>query len=980
VTSSTDADDFSESLGCLIADAMVDLAARLAGVAGLTCAERGVVADATRASLTEALHGRLGRVLLLELHAAVEDGLLVAADSAGRWHEFIERSSSPAFWEELTTHYPTLMDRVNRLVEQRCASALTFATHFATDREALDEFHGSPLGELVALAIGAGDSHRGGRTVALLTCARGPIVYKPRSVGIDAALSRFIEPLTAQGASLRVPPVVERDGYGWAAFVEHRYAADDGELTRFYRGLGEWLAVMRLLGGSDLHAENLIAHGAHPFVIDCETLFTPHPPVTPSGMGLAHDRAVGMVEGSVLSMGFLPGRGAALAWRGVDSSGMGALPGQQPSVEVPAIVDAGTDRARLGTVMVEPGGAANHPSRAPALAAHWPKVVEGFDQVTAWLRSEDAAGRLADRLRSFAGCEVRAVVRSTEVYAELARMLWHPVSLHAPDEAMHRAAALLRRMGLNRAISPDRDDVIAAEIADLLDGDIPLFSTVVSEGRLAGPRGTSWLDPRDLAEDALRRWREADLALERQAIRASLASAYADGDRDEAHASLRPVRLALHDLDRRRRRLAAGVMKDIVRRAIRGDDGSVAWIASVLGPNGRSVQPIAQDVYGGIAGIALLAHGYTRERDAGRADDVSEIDAIAAAAVDTMRWAEAQLWERRTHVARPRPVPPGGYIGLGSQIASWLLLEAWGATAAGEGVERAQRLAGLIAESVAADDTRDLLTGSSGAIAPLLTLYARTKDASHLTQAMTVGDALIEAARRQDGRAWWPHERWPDGLGGFAHGSTGIGWALAKLAQASGQDRFLAISRAALAFDASLFDPATGWRDLRGGDPAAAWCHGAVGIGLALVDLDPALDNADRRAQFRVASTLAWQNGIGGGHGLCHGDMGAWELLDIAVRTGFAPAGCDSDTLETTIIGSIESHGARCGRQSEDLSPGLIAGLGGVAWQLLRMHPESALPSVLLPSFANQTSTRSAHSDNVPSPPPMTVAASTSLG
>lgn len=979
MTSAKDADDFSESLGCLIADAMVDLAARLDEIRCFSVAERDVVAQATRTSLMEALHGRLGRLLLLELHAAVEDGTLVSADSEGRWREFIVRSSSPAFWSGLTAHYPTLIARVHRLIGHRCASALAFARHFASDRDALDVFHGGPLGDLRALAIGAGDSHRGGKTVAVVTCEYGRVVYKPRSVTIDAVLYRFVEPLIARGASLGVPRVLERGHYGWAAFVEHRYANDTDELTRFYRGLGEWLAVMRLLGGSDLHAENLIAHGAHPIVIDCETLFTPHPPVTPSGMGHAHDRAVAMVDGSVLSMGLLPGRGAALGWRGVDSSGIGALPGQQPRVEVPAIVDAGTDRARLGTVMVEPGGAANHPAREPALATHWPRIVEGFDQITAWLRAEDSAGRLAGWLSPFAGCEVRAVVRSTEVYAELARMLWHPVSLHAPDEAIRRASALLHRMGLNRAVSPDRDEVIAAEIADLLDGDIPLFSTTVSVGQLSGPRGTSWLGPCDLAEDALRRWRAADLTLERQAIHASLASAYADEARDDDRASLRPKVLVHHDLDRRRRALAARVMHDIASRAIRGDDGSVAWIASVLGPNGRSVQPIAQDMYGGVAGIALLASGYVRERDAGRADDVAEIDAIAEAAVHTMRLAETQLWERRTHVSRPRPVPPGGYIGLGSQIASWLLLDAWGVTA-GEGIERAQHLAGLIAEAVAADDTRDLLTGSSGAIAPLLALYERTKDASHLLRAVAVGDSLIGAACVHDGRAWWPHERWPEGLGGFAHGSTGIGWALAKLAHASGQDRFVAMSRAALAFDTALFDEETGWRDLRGGDPAAAWCHGAVGIGLALADLDPALDSADRRAQFRVAATLAWQNGIGASHGLCHGDMGAWDLLDVAVRRGFAPPGCDGDTLRATIIGSIETHGPRCGRHAEDVSPGLVAGMGGIAWQLLRMHPDCTLPSVLLPSFASQTSTRSAHSDNVPSPPPITVAASTSLG
>jgi lantibiotic modifying enzyme len=30
-------------------------------------------------------------------------------------------------------------------------------------------------------------------------------------------------------------------------------------------------------------------------------------------------------------------------------------------------------------------------------------------------------------------------------------------------------------------------------------------------------------------------------------------------------------------------------------------------------------------------------------------------------------------------------------------------------------------------------------------------------------------------------------------------------------------------------------------------------------------------------------------------------------------------------------------------------APGLMPGLGGVAYQLLRMHPDSGLPSILIP-------------------------------
>src|SRR5262249_45557074 len=189
-----------------------------------------------------------------------------------------------------------------------------------------------PTGEpptLVEVVFGSGDSHRGGHTVAIVGCSAGRVVYKPRSVAVDAALATLLTRLLPDeppATRIRVPEVVCRDGYGWAAYGEHRYCTDEMELRTFYRCLGQWLAVMRLLGGSDLHAENLVAAGPVPVVVDCETLFTPQPARRPSGYGLAADRAAHLVSGSVLRSGLLPGRGLALGWRGVDVSAAGAPP------------------------------------------------------------------------------------------------------------------------------------------------------------------------------------------------------------------------------------------------------------------------------------------------------------------------------------------------------------------------------------------------------------------------------------------------------------------------------------------------------------------------------------------------------------------------------------------------------------------------------------------------------------------------------
>lgn len=88
---------------------------------------------------------------------------------------------------------------------------------------------------------------------------------------------------------------------------------------------------------------------------------------------------------------------------------------------------------------------------------------------------------------------------------------------------------------------------------------------------------------------------------------------------------------------------------------------------------------------------------------------------------------------------------------------------------------------------------------------------------------------------------------------------------------------------------------------------------------------------------------------MGWSHTLCHGDAGAWEVMTAALATGIAPAGLDRATIDAHMISSIEAHGPVGGMARATFSPGLLAGVGGTAYQLLRMHPDCDLPSVLLP-------------------------------
>ncbi|MEU7898610.1 type 2 lanthipeptide synthetase LanM family protein [Nonomuraea sp. NPDC049152] len=943
------AGEFDPPLDPLIGPALADLKARLGALTGLTPAERRAVLAGAARSVEEDVRRKITRVLVLELNAARLSGRLTAADPAARWEEWKRSVAEPAFWHALAVPYPGMMARLTTAVRNRCEAANLMAERFAEDRAVLAILPGAPSGALERVEFGAGDSHRGGQTVVMLHGEDGRVIYKPRSLAVDAALADL---LTHLGVStMRVPAVVTRQRYGWAEHIEHRHCADAEELRAFYRGMGHWLALMRLLGGNDLHAENLIAAGPHPVVVDCETLFTPHAKARPSGYGQAFDRAVELVNTSVMRTGLLPGRGVALGWRGVDMSATGALPGQQPQIELPVVLGAGTDSPRLGTERVELPAAANHPSPEPVLGHYWDAIIAGFDELDDRLTDLDRSGKLEPLLAGFADCPVRAVLRSTEAYAELGRMLWHPAALHDEAPARAKAAMLLAKMSENVPGAPGDPAIIAAEVDELCQGDIPMFDTTPRVGMLRGPGDTRCGPESDLIADAVTRWRARDHGLDRRVAQAALVSAYLNEGWMPDLERLSPGLVRADRLEPRRRAAAAGILRGVLDSAVRGADGTVTWITPVLNLTGWAVQPLSLDAYGGAHGVAILLTAYLQETAHGRAEPIEELSDLLKAVLRTIRVTEDRDAARREEGMRIRPEPPGAYIGITSQVWGWLLLRAFG-VAGGEALARALALAELLPESIEADDSYDLLSGMAGAIVPLLRLSEQAGEARWAELARSIGARLADLAERRPGGVCWPSPRFPQGLGGLAHGATGIGWALARLAESpGGPDGMRELAEAAFAYEDTLYDPdQRGWLDLRNdGFTAKAWCHGAGGIGLVAADRLAREGGARWRDMLERAAASCWADGIGWNHTLCHGDLGCWEVIEQARAAGVAPV--DRARLDSHILGSLEANGPVSGLARDAFAPGLLPGLGGVAYQLLRMHRDCTLPSVLLPDL-----------------------------
>jgi type 2 lantibiotic biosynthesis protein LanM len=282
------------------------------------------------------------------------------------------------------------------------------------------------------------------------------------------------------------------------------------------------------------------------------------------------------------------------------------------------------------------------------------------------------------------------------------------------------------------------------------------------------------------------------------------------------------------------------------------------------------------------------------------------------------------------------------------------------------------RKAMLRAASIAPNAHRlDIINGSAGLIPALLDSAEREQSEELLHAAILHGEHLMNlAARTSQGWSWdtlgVPNERH---LLGFAHGASGIAYALTALCAATGNQDFLDGAREALRYERAHFRPAAGnWPDLRsfvqptstGEQPCmVAWCHGAPGIGFARLLLNKLIANEPQvlaEAEVAIRTTAATLGEVAPGKGnlsLCHGDGGNADLLilgaDLLNRPELRQI---AETAGNQALSRFEETGMPwpCGIPNAGESPNLLLGLAGVGYFFLRLYDSRKTPTVLVPA------------------------------
>jgi type 2 lantibiotic biosynthesis protein LanM len=896
------------------------------------------------------------RTLVLELNVARVRGLLADANTAERFQQFVARLGEREAALDLFVEYPVLARLVVIRLERWLTTTLELLERIGTDwltlRAAFSPHHDP--GPLVEVEADAGDAHRGGRSVQVLRFASGlRIVYKPKPLAVDRHFQELLGWINARGvaAPFRQLTILDRGSYGWVEFVSPSDCTLRDEVARFYRRTGGYLAVLYALAGADFHEENLIAVGEQPVLIDLEAILHPRAPRE------EHDDAGRLahllLDESVLSTGLLPQRFRIEEASGLyDLSGIGAEVGGRLPWSEGTFEDRGTDQMHFVRRPGVIGPTFNRPTlRGTAVRPldFLADVEAGFVEVYKLL----AGGRVEllasdGPLTRFAHDEVRVILRPTSRYSELLIEGTHPDVLR---DALDRDR-LFDRLWEIVQHRPELGPLVPTEIEALWQGDIPLFSTRPDSRDLwagADRRFDEVLPVTGMQQlqERLERFGREDLARQLWLLRASLTTlAVAEEDGTAGYHLVEGAPAA----DRDRLIAAARAIGDgLAERAIHGGHGDVTWIGLTLTKGGQwGLSPLGMDLYDGLPGLALfLAY-------LGNVVNEERYTLLARKALASIR---RQLDMTKRHRA---VTGLGGFTGWGGILYALAHLGVlWREPdLLAFAVELTDELPALIEK----DSDLDILGGGAGCIVSLLCLD-RCQPASSLRRlAIQCGDHLITRARPMpQGVGWSSPVSCSRPLTGFSHGAAGISWALLELAAWTGEERFRPPALGGIAYERSLFSPeAKNWPDLRLADatktnapaePARffnGWCHGAPGIGLARLRCLPHLDDALLRPEIESACSTTLAFGFGRNHTLCHGDLGN---LELPFETGRAFPNSDVsgkvDALAAGILRSVESDGGLCGNATRLASPGLMTGLAGIGYGLLRLAEPTRVPSVL---------------------------------
>ncbi|BAT55579.1 lanthionine synthetase C family protein [Nostoc sp. NIES-3756] len=855
------------------------------------------------------------------------------------------------FWVEATAQF---LERLN-------ADLYDIKQLFSQD----DDYE---LGKVIEIQSGLSDLHNQNRSVISLTFASGlKLIYKPKNLDLEVTYCQFLEwcnqnfELTkSQGLEtpqldFKILKILSRHNYGWVEYVEQQPCKDEAAAQRFYIRAGMLLCLLYLLSASDCHYENLIACGEHLVLIDMETVMHHQAKAMEDLLEqTATSVANEQLSDSVLTTGMLPmwdfSADKSVAF---DLSGLGSVESQPTPIPIPVWKFINTDDMQQGFEKMNRPLQKNIPmlNGMPLSPNDYiDYLVSGFEQMYRFfVRYREVLLKPESILSAFRSQQVRFIFRPTRIYGRILGNALSPQFL-SDGRDWSIEVDFLSRAFLFPKTKPLAWQVLGAELRAVELLDVPYFNAVTGSDTLTLNEGQKLIGyfqqpSYDDVLTRLQRLSEADLAVQVGIIQLAFYARVAKNMQAET-IDARDITEDVSVLTSAQlEQEAENIAREIAKRAIAGNDGSLSWIGLNfdLATERYQLQPLSNSLYDGNCGIALFLAAFARCTGNTQFGDL---------ALRSIQLLQKSIQAGHTEVEK---MGIGGATGLPSIIYSLVKIGQF--LELPQLLEDAQRTVNLITPTAIAQDSKfDIVGGAAGAILGLLALYEVKPDAETLQRARECGQHLLKYCHA----AYVLKNTSKKPLTGYSHGAAGIAYALLRLYSVTGDRTYLEAAHQAIAYENSFFFPNPGnWQEILPiNDPTAApvfwstWCHGAPGIALGRLGGLSIEHSEQVLADIEVALQTTHKTGLQNIDQICCGNFGRSEILLVAAQKLSHPQWyqhalelASMSVQQAKQIGNYQYFG---NLPPSIFHPCFFQGAAGIGYQLLRLAYPEVLPSVLL--------------------------------
>lgn len=400
------------------------------------------------------------RTLVRELHQYKENGKLFGETKEERFQYFENISSQPEFKKDLFITYPLLEELINKYIRGTAVYIVSIFNNYEKDKNQLQKYYKCSLGDIKDLSLGQGDTHNGGKSVAIIYFENCKLLYKPHDLVGDTIFGNIVDWINSSGElmyKLEKVKTLSLSGRGWQEYVEHKPCRSVDEVVRFYYRMGIFLAVFYSLGTTDLHFENIISSSEHPMFIDLETFLS----------NAKFDKMK-----TVLESGLLPQAGKDHIFD-VDISGICGKSNQSVTMKTLVLINERTDEMKMEerpAIISERQNVVYLKNKIVEIEDYTAEIGRGFEKtINYFSKCKDEYIQLLKKSIKKDDA-FRIVLRHTTVYSKYLSASLHPDYLSGYDKQGELFQHLL-------SSCTDETEYLRVldEIKTLKTGDVPYF-------------------------------------------------------------------------------------------------------------------------------------------------------------------------------------------------------------------------------------------------------------------------------------------------------------------------------------------------------------------------------------------------------------------------------------------------------------------------------------------------------------------------